>query len=184
MIRSPPVSVAVTRAQTRGRGAAGLAIGAGAASVVLSAWLILGDRPVYGGAAALAASVLLFAGGLLGRRDGSVRLRMIHSFADRTFDGCVLGAMAWATRESDPAASIGALLVLGLEFLAAYVRARGRSLEYRIEDGPAARHLRSDLVAVGLLAGLTVAGLYAAAVLAGLAVLVRASQVAKEERAA
>jgi len=109
---------------------------------------------------------------------------MIHAFADRTFDGFVLGAIAWAMREADPAASIGALLVLALEFLAAYVRARGRSLEYRIEDGPAARHVRSDLVAIGLLAGAPGAGLYAAAVLAGLVVLVRASQVAKEERAA
>ena len=153
---------------------------AAAAAIAASAWLLLLRRPEPAGAAALAAGVALVAGGVFLRpRD---RLgRVLLSFGDRLFDGCVLGALVWVTRTEDPAVAAGALVALAAGFLASYIRARGGSLGYGIEEGIITPALRYVLISTGLIVGWTWT-VWAVAVLILLASGVRASQVAKEER--
>jgi hypothetical protein len=153
---------------------------AAAAAIAASAWLLLLRRPEPAGAAALAGGVALVAGGAFLRpRD---RLgRVLLSFGDRLFDGCVLGALVWVTRTEDPAVAAGALVALAAGFLASYIRARGGSLGYGVEEGIITPALRYGLISMGLIVGWTWT-VWAVAVLMLLASGVRASQVAKEER--
>jgi len=106
---------------------------------------------------------------------------VLLSFADRLFDGCVLGAVAWGARSSDPWLAAGALVALAAGFLASYIRARGGSLGYGIEEGVITPALRYGLISIGLIAGWRWS-VWAVAVLMLLASAVRASQVVKEER--
>jgi phosphatidylglycerophosphate synthase len=130
--------------------------------------------------AALAAGVALVAGGVLLRPTDRLG-RVLLSFADRLFDACVLGALAWVTRAVDTAVAAGALVALAAGFLASYIRARGGSLGYGIEEGIVTPALRYGLVGLGLVAGWRWA-VWVVAVLMVLACGVRASQVFKEER--
>ena len=70
-------------------------------------------------------------------------------FGDRLFDGCVLGALAWVSRTADPWLAAGALLALAAGFLASYIRARGGSLGYGIEEGVVTPAIRYGLVSAG-----------------------------------
>ena len=152
---------------------AALAIGA-------STWALLVREPVVAGCAALVGGAALVAGGILLRPTDRLG-RVLLSFADRSFDGCVLGALAWVTRTVDPWVAAGALVALAAGFLASYIRARGGSLGYGIEEGIVTPALRYGLVGLGLVAGWRWA-VWVVAVLMLLACGVRASQVFKEER--
>ena len=148
--------------------------------VLLATWLLLvSEAEAAGWVAFLAGGVLVAGGVLLRPRD---RLgRVLLSFADRLFDGCVLGALAWITRSSDPWVAAGALVALAAGFLASYIRARGGSLGYGIEEGVITPAIRYGLISMGLVAGWRWS-VWAVAVLMLLASAVRASQVVKEER--
>jgi len=148
--------------------------------VVIATWLLLIREVEAAGWVALLAGAVLVAGGvLLQPRD---RLgRVLLSFADRLFDGCVLGALAWVTRSGDPWLAAGALVALAAGFLASYIRARGGSLGYGIEEGVITPAIRYGLISIGLIAGWRWT-VWAVAVLMLLASAVRASQVVKEER--
>lgn len=148
----------------------------------LAAWAVLAGSAVWGGGAAAGAGALLLVGSGEARRSTAPALRFLDAVADRVFDGCILSAVAWSMRPSTPRAAAVALAALSLGFLGAYVRARGGSLGYQTEDGLITRGLRYGLVSLGLLLGAVEATLWAVAVLAGLTAVVRASQVAKEER--
>jgi hypothetical protein len=152
---------------------AALAIGA-------STWALLAREPVVGGWAALAAGAALVAGGILLRPTDRLG-RVLLSFDDRLFDGCVLGALAWVTRTVDTAVAAGALLALAAGFVASYIRAKGGSLGYGIEEGIVTPAIRYGLIGLGLVGGWRWA-VWVVAVLMLLACGVRASQVFKEER--
>jgi phosphatidylglycerophosphate synthase len=129
-------------------------------------------------------AVALTVAGVLARRSAAPLDLVLDSLADRTFDAAVLGAIAWGTREGDPATSLGALIALAAGFLGSYVRAKGASLGYGVVESPRTRAFRYGVIAIGLLVddGLRWS-VWAAAVVSILASLVRSSQVAKEERA-
>jgi hypothetical protein len=168
-------------ARTRWRAVApALCLGA-AAAIGLATWAILDGRPEAGGAWALGAACLLVVAGFFVAR-GDDRNRMVLSFTDRAFDGAILAAVAWTSRTEDPAAAAGALLALTAGFLAAYIRARGAALGYVVEESPGTRAVRTGLISVALLAGWTHWALFVVAIWMLLVALVRASQVAKEER--
>ncbi len=152
---------------------AGLAIAA-------ATWLLLDRDPEPAGWAALVAGVALVAGGVLLRPNDRLG-RVVLSFGDRLFDGCVLGALAWISRTADPRLAAGALTALAAGFLASYIRARGGSLGYGIEEGVITPAIRYGLVSAGLIVGWRWTP-WAVAVLMLLASAVRASQVVKEER--
>ena len=152
-------------------------------AVGVSTWLILDERLREGGVAAAVAGGLLVAAGLIVPRDGARRERMLLSFADRVFDGAILGSLAWVTRLSEPGTAAGAVLALAAGFLAAYIRARGAALGYQIEEGAGTRAIRCGLIAIALIVGWTAWAVYVVAIWMLLVSAIRASQVAKEERA-
>ncbi|HEX5903023.1 MAG TPA: hypothetical protein VF028_07920 [Actinomycetota bacterium] len=168
------------RGQVGERAAVPLLCMAAALAIGASTWALLAREPVVAGWAALAAGAALVAGGILLRPADRLG-RVLLSFADRLFDGCVLGALAWVTRTVDGWVAAGALLALAAGFLASYIRARGGSLGYGIEEGIVTPVLRYGLVGVGLVAGWRWT-VWVVAVLMLLACGVRASQVFKEER--
>jgi hypothetical protein len=152
-----------------------------AAGIGLSAWQLIEREPVIAGWAALAAGAgLVVAGALL--RPGDRRARVLLSFADRAFDGCVLGALAWVTRSEEPSVAAASLVALAAGFVASYIRAKGGSLGYGIEEGVVTPVLRSGLVSGALILDWTSGAIWVVAVLMVLVASVRASQVAKEER--
>jgi hypothetical protein len=168
------------RAQLDERAAVPILCAAAGALILVATWLLLIREARAAGWVALLAGAALVAGGVMLRpRD---RLgRVLLSFADRLFDGCVLGALAWVTRSSEPWLAAGALVALAAGFLASYIRARGGSLGYGIEEGVITPGIRYGLISIGLIAGWRWS-VWAVAVLMLLASAVRASQVVKEER--
>jgi len=171
---------ASTHGQVGERAAVPLLCVAAAAAIAVSTWLLLLRRAEAAGVAALVAGVALVTGGVLLRPSDRLG-RVLLSFGDRLFDGCVLGALVWVTRTEDPALAAGALVALAAGFLASYIRARGGSLGSGIEEGVVTPALRYGLIAAGLIGSWTWT-VWAVAVLMLLASGVRASQVAKEER--
>jgi hypothetical protein len=149
--------------------------------VGVATWQLLTGDEEAAGAAALVAGICLVSAGLL-LRPGDRRARVVLSFADRAFDGCILAALAWTTRSSDPAVAAASLVALGAGFLASYIRAKGGSLGYGVEEGIVTPALRYGLVSLGLLFDWTSWAIWVVAGLMLLAAGVRASQVAKEER--
>ena len=152
-----------------------------AAGIALSAWRLLNRDAVAAGWAAIAAGACLVAAGML-LRPGDRRSRVILSFTDRAFDGAILGALAWVIRTTEPGVAGAALVALAAGFVASYIRARGGSLGYGIEEGVVTPVLRYGLVAIALILDWTRWAIWVVAGVMLLAAAVRASQVAKEER--
>jgi hypothetical protein len=150
-------------------------------AVGVATWQLLDGHEDAAGVAALVAGVGLVCAGLL-LRPGDRRARVVLSFADRLFDGCILAALAWTTRSSDPAVAAASLVALSAGFLASYIRAKGGSLGYGVEESVVTPALRYGLVSLALLFGWTSWAIWVVAALMLLAAGVRASQVAKEER--
>lgn len=153
------------------------------AAIVLSGTSIVDRRLGRAGWYALLAGILLVAAGAIVRGTDRPREWVVLSVVDRAFDGAVFGLLAWTLRESDPAVAAGAMIALAAGFLAAYVRARGGSLGYGIEESVVTPALRYALISLGLVGGWASSAVWIVAVLMLLAAAVRASQVAKEERA-
>jgi hypothetical protein len=177
------VAAVGTTARVRRRGTA-LAASVLAALASLGAGVLVVDRRLMLGALAVSvAAAGLLVGGVLAHGGRLLRERTLDSFVDRLFDGVVLGAIVWVERTDRPHAAAAALVALAASFLGSYVRARGNSLDYRVEESMMTRGIRYGLVVLALLLDLPVWLLWALAVFALLAAFVRASQVAKEERA-
>jgi hypothetical protein len=155
-----------------------LSVVAGAAIGVATWRLLARDADAAGWAALVAGVALVTAGALL--RPGDRTARVVLSFADRAFDGCLLAPLAWVTRGVDDAVAAGALVALAAGFLASYIRAKGGSLGYGVEEGLVTPGLRYALFAVALLFDASWA-IWAMAATNVLAAAVRSSQVAKEE---
>ena len=154
----------------------------GALLAALAAWLVVEREPEPAAVAALASGVLLLVGGHRANHGaGGPTDRMLDELLDRVWDGTVLGTTAWVARDGEPAVALAALSALCLSALSAYVRARGASLAYSVEESHLTRGLRYGLVVAGLGLGHAWA-LWLAAGVSGLAVIVRTSQVAREER--
>ena len=169
--RQPP-GTAITRTA--------LLVGAALAPVA-AAWIVAGEAARGGWVAALSAVLLLVGGHRANHGAGGPVDRAVTEFADRLGDGAVLGASAWTA--GDTAVGIGALVALCASFISSYVRAKGASLGYSVEESHVTRGIRSGLVSLGLMTGALGAAVWSAAVLSVLAALVRTSQVAREERA-
>ena len=169
--RQPP-GTAITRST----------LSVGAFLAALAAWLVVARQPGKAAIAALVSGVLLLVGGHRANHGaGGPTDRMADELLDRVWDGTVLGAAAWVARTGEPGIALAALAALCLSALSAYVRARGASLAYSVEESHLTRGLRYGLVVIGV--GFDHAwALWLAAGVSGLAVVVRTSQVAREER--
>jgi hypothetical protein len=172
-----------TTARIRRRGTALAASFVAAVASVGAAAAILDRRLVLGALVAALASAGLLVGGVLSHGGRLLRERTLDSFVDRLFDGAVLGSVVWIERIDRPSAAAAALVAMCGSFLGSYVRARGNSLDYRVEESMLTRGIRYGLVVAALLLGAPSWLLWSLAVFALLAAFVRASQVAKEERA-
>ncbi|MDH5314342.1 MAG: hypothetical protein OEW66_10990 [Actinomycetota bacterium] len=155
----------------------------GALLAALAGWLVVAREPEQAAVAALVSGGLLLAGGNRANHGaGGPTDRMLDELLDRVWDGSVLGSIAWVARADDPATAAAALVALCLSALSAYVRARGASLGYSVEESHLTRGLHYALVVAGLGFGLAWI-LWLAVAMSALAVVVRTSQVAREERA-
>jgi hypothetical protein len=173
--RQPP-GTAITRS---------LLIGGGVLAAV-AAWLVVARLPRWGALAAGLAGVLLLVGGHRANHGaGGPTDRMLDELLDRTWDGAVFGSIAWVSVGPAPHVAVGALVALSASYLSAYVRARGASLAYSVEESHVTRGIRYGFVVAGLgLGGVWLAwGVWLAAALSILAALVRTTQVTREERA-
>jgi hypothetical protein len=152
-----------------------------ALGIGLASWQLIERERELAGWAALGAGVCLVAAGVL-LQPGDRRARVVLSFADRAFDGCILGALAWTTRTSQPAIAAAALVALAAGFVASYIRAKGGSLGYGIEEGVVTPALRYGLFAFGLVFDWMAWAIWVIAAINLLAIAFRSVQVAKEER--
>jgi hypothetical protein len=170
--RQPP-GTAITRS----------VLSAGALLSVAAGWSIVAREPGMAAFAAFVSGALLLVGGHRANHGaGGPTDRMLDELLDRVWDGAVLGAVAWVARTEASAVAIAALAALCASALSAYVRARGASLGYSVEESHLTRGLRYALVAVGIAIG-DAWIFWVATTVSGLAVAVRATQVAREERA-
>ncbi len=177
------MAAASTTARIRRRGTA-LAASLLAALAAIGAALAILDRRLDLGALLTAvAAAGLMVGGVLAHGGRLLRERTLDSFVDRLFDGAVLGSIVWIERAERPEAAAAALVALAASFLGSYMRARGNSLDYRVEESMVTRGIRYGLIVLALALGLPDWLLWVLSVFAILAAFVRASQVAKEERA-
>ena len=150
----------------------------------VAAWWIVAREPRLGALAAGASGAFLLIGGHRANHGaGGPTDRMLDDLLDRLWDGTVLGAIAWTERTASASTAIAALAALCLSFLSSYVRARGASLSYSVEESHVTRGVRYGLVTIGLAFGWLGWTLWLAAGLSALAALVRTTQVAREERA-
>jgi hypothetical protein len=148
----------------------------------LAAWWVIAREVEAGATAALVAAVLLLLGGHRANHGaGGPSDRMLDELLDRVWDAAVLGSAAWVARTDEPAVAVAALAALCLRALSAYVRARGASLGYSVEESHLTRGLHYALVVTGVALDLAWV-LWVAAGVSALAVAVRTSQVAREER--
>jgi hypothetical protein len=155
----------------------------GAAAAPIAGALVIAGEPEAGGAAAAASAILLLLGGHRANHGaGGPVDRALTEFADRLWDGTVLGAIVWVS-VGEPWIAAGALLGLCASFLSSYVRAKGASLGYSVEESHITRGFRYGLVSLGLLTGALAVTVWAAAILSVAAAAVRTTQVAHEERA-
>ena len=123
----------------------------GALLAALAAWFVIARAPAYASAAALASGVLLLIGGHRANHGaGGPTDRMLDELLDRVWDGLILGSLAWVARADDPGLAIAALVALCISALSAYVRARGASLDYSVEESHLTRGLHYVLVAAGV----------------------------------
>ncbi len=157
---------------------------AGGVAAAVGAWLVIAREPGRAAAAAGVSAVFLLVGGHRANHGaGGPTDRMLDELLDRAWDGLLFGSIAWVTSGPAPHVAIGALVALCASFLSAYVRARGASLSYSVEESHVTRGIRYGLVVVGLAFGWLAWTVWMAAALSILAVLVRTTQVAREERA-
>jgi hypothetical protein len=169
--RQPP-GTAITRAA--------LLLGAALAPAA-GVWIVAGEPTRGGWVAALSAMLLLVGGHRANHGAGGPVDRAVTEYADRLWDGAILGAIAWTAGATG--VGVGALVALCASFISSYVRAKGASLGYSVEESHVTRGIRYTLVSLGLMTGALGAAVWSAAVLSVLAALVRTSQVAREERA-
>lgn len=153
----------------------------GTALVGASVWLVIEGSARAAGLTVGLAGVAGIAGGRFAIWNDDSLSRLFDPLLDRVLDGAVLGSIAWAERETRPAVAAGSLVALGASFLSSYVRARGASLGYDVQESTVTRGIRYALIAAGLGLGWLEWSVWAAASLALLASLIRSIQVAKEE---
>jgi hypothetical protein len=134
--------------------------------VGVATWLVLAHHAGAAGAAAGGAGALLAFGSLRAAGSGDRVLRFLDSVMDRAFDGAILPAIALVVRQTDTAAAALAVVAIGLSFVAAYIRAKGKALGYVVRDSLMLRAARYAAVAIGLAADGLLGGLVAVVAIA------------------
>lgn len=158
------------------------------AAAALGAGLVLAGNARAAAAAAAAAGASLTWAGLRAARSGRRRLLLLDALAERLVDAALLGAVAWASLPGEPRVAGAAVAAFGGAYLAAYVRARGTALGFRLDAeigrrvDPALwfRALRPQLLAAGLLLGRVEAALWVTVAISAALVARTAAAVARQ----
>lgn len=154
------------------------------AAAAVAAWaIVVGERGIAGVAAAAAGAGLLTAD-LSIRRSPVPRATFAGSLAERAVDAAILGALAWALLPDEPRAGVAAVVALSAACVATYVGAKATGLGFRVREPAVVQPLRIAPVAVGLLAGVVEAGLWASAAVSIAATVAGTVQVAGQEEPA
>jgi hypothetical protein len=153
---------------------------AGFALVGLATWLVLARHPRIAGVATAGAAAALLFGAIRAQRTEDRLLWFLDSITDRAFDGAILAAIAVAMRHEDHWVAALAVITLGVSFVAAYERAKGKALGYRVRDSLLIRAGRYVAVAAGLLTGGLLGALVAVLVLVTFTAIDDARQVASQ----
>jgi hypothetical protein len=140
-----------TKTASRGHDARALAVLEMAAAAAAGALIVLRE-PRIAGLLVLLAGAAGAAAGDLADRSGIPRSVFLADAAERFLDAFVLSALAWTAFPDEPRAAGVALAALGAGAVTAYIRAKGRSLGYRVPRWPAYRTLRAGALAAGLVA--------------------------------
>jgi hypothetical protein len=122
------------------------------ALVGVAAWLVIARHPRIAGAVTLGSAGALVFGAIRAQRAADRLLWFLDSLIDRVFDGALLAAIAVAMRHADHWVAGFAVGTLGVSFVAAYERAKGKALGYRVRDSLLLRTGRYLAIAAGLLA--------------------------------
>jgi hypothetical protein len=149
-----------------------------------TAALILTGHPRPAALTTVGAAVALLAGRAAARRGRHRRAIFSARVLDRVHDGSVLAPLAWVARDADVRLALAALVGLGAAFVAAYERARGASLGFRIREPAGYRALLSAVLVMGLLGDWIEEALWAFSAVAVSAAVVRARSVARQHRGA
>ena len=153
---------------------------AGFALVGVGTWLVIARHPRLAGVATAGAAAALVFGAVRAQRSADRLLWFLDSLGDRVFDGALLAAIAVAMRHSDHWVAGFALGALGVSFVAAYERAKGKALGYRVRDSLLIRAGRYVALAAGLLAEGLLGALVAVLVLVTFTAIDDARQVASQ----
>jgi hypothetical protein len=153
---------------------------AGFALVGVAAWLVLERHPRIAGVATAGSAAALVFGAIRAQRAADRLLWFLDSVIDRVFDGALLAAIAVAMRHSDHWVAGFAVGALGVSFVAAYERAKGKALGYRVRDSLLIRAGRYVAVAAGLLANGLLGALVAVLALMTFTAIDDARQVASQ----
>jgi hypothetical protein len=138
---------------------------------------------VLAGALALAGGAVLLLGWYVADRERTARSRFAAMLVDPVFDTCLLAAIAWVSRTSEPAVAALALVALGTCYVAAYERARADALGFRTFESVGYRAARCALIGLALVTGWMAAALWVLVAVSAVAVAVRAMNVAVQHRA-
>jgi len=153
---------------------------AGFALVGVATWLVLVRHPRYAGVATAGAAGAIVFGAVRAQRTPDRLLWFIDSLTDRAFDGAILAAIAVAMRHDDHWVAAVAVIALAVSFVAAYERAKGKALGYRVRDSLVIRAGRYVAVAAGLLTNGLLGALVAVLVLVTFTAVDDARQVASQ----
>jgi hypothetical protein len=154
----------------------------GALLAALAGWLVIAREPEPAAVSALVSGAMLLLGGHRANHGaGGPTDRMLDELLDRVWDGAILGPMVWVAGTTDSSVAIASLAALCLSALSAYVRARGASLGYSVEESHLTRGVHYGLVVAALGSDLAWI-LWLAVAVSAMSVAVRATQVAREER--
>ena len=120
------------------------------AAAGVAAALILSGRFAWGALATAVCAGAVVVSGRRGKYTGERRIAFADSAAERAADAVILGAVAWATVDTEPVAAIGALAALVLGYLAQYMRAKASGLGFDVQESLQARTVRVAPIVAGL----------------------------------
>jgi hypothetical protein len=160
------------------------ALGIATLGLGLTTALILTRELVWGGVTALVAAVALLAGSPPVFRSRVGRAFLLSRFLDRAWDFCLLIPLAWVHRNVSLREAVLAVVAAGASYLAAYEHAKAISLGYASAEAQGYRAGRYGLLVLGLVSGWVEASLWLFVALTFAASVVRALNVAHQERRA